>query len=234
MRRGDVGVLVALLASAAHAHALAATRALAPPQRVPIRPARASTHMQAGADDAEFTDSEASAVRDLPTEAEFTDSEISAVMRDLPTDWEKRNAGTWETVEERRMRAINVLRTRALYDVDKQAQLLKDWRRESFYAVTSWYDTGVRLVPKVPPPPPVEVRLEPIEKPGLSASVQASLAAGLLSALAVVGIDIASFGVSGLKPQPAPRALSPAKFQAAPRALSPAKFQAAPRALSPA
>ena len=77
----------------------------------------------------------------------------------------------------------------------KQQELLSAWQQTG----GSWYDAGVRLMPKgvaPPPPPPVEVNLEPIKNQGLTASAQASLFAGLLSAVAVLGIDVTSFGVA--------------------------------------
>ena len=80
-----------------------------------------------------------------------------------------------------------------------QELLLDEWRGGA--SVSSWYDRGIRLpsssataasvaapasapaAPAAPPPPPI------------TASAEASLAAALISAIAVLGIDIASVGV---------------------------------------
>ena len=82
--------------------------------------------------------------------------------------------------------------------------------------VVSWYDSGVRLagapaevqeeavvaemdevVEEVvaPPPPPPPPAPPPPPPPPITASAEASLAAGLISALAVLGVDIASAGI---------------------------------------
>ena len=128
---------------------------------------------------------------------EFTDDEISAVLRrtDVRTDG--------ATVEERRVAAMNVLRFErvkneelALNDRGKQEALRAAWLKSS--GTSSWYDAGVRPISEGSARLPVEVDLEPIEKLGkekLSTSAQASLAVGLLGALAVIGIDIGSVGI---------------------------------------
>ena len=127
---------------------------------------------------------------------EFTDEEISAVLRrtDVRTDG--------ATLEERRVAAINVLRFErmkneelAMNDRGKQEDLRAAWLKSG---TSSWYDAGVRPISEGSAQLPVEVDLEPIEKIGkekLSTSAQASLAVGLLGALAVIGIDIGSVGI---------------------------------------
>ena len=65
--------------------------------------------------------------------------------------------------------------------------------------VTSWYDAGVRLtadepMPAEPEPAPVAAPSPP-PPPALTASAEASLFAALLSGIAVLGVDVASFGV---------------------------------------
>ena len=72
--------------------------------------------------------------------------------------------------------------------------------RAPMMVVTSWYDSGVRLASYTPPaaahkampPPPAPL---PPPPPPLTASAEASLAAAAISAVAVLGIDLASFGV---------------------------------------
>jgi len=188
MRRAVLGLLLvapAPVASISHVFRLPR----APPVPAPPVP-RAMPFMQSGM-----------SVIDKAIEEnrpEFTDDQISAVMRDLPR---LREYG--ETAEERRVRALNVLRLEAraknelaLNDRERQEGLRAAWLKSD--GVASWYDAGVRAIPVGPPRPPVEVDLEPIEQPGkekLSTSAQASLAAGLLTALAVIGIDIGSVGV---------------------------------------
>ena len=128
---------------------------------------------------------------------EFSDDQISAVLRrtDVRTDG--------DTVEQRCVAAMTVLRMErakeepSLSDRQRQKDLCAAWLKSD--GTTSWYDAGVRpILEDGPARPPVEVDLEPIEPPGkkkLSTSAQAGLAASLLSALAVIGIDIGSVGV---------------------------------------
>ena len=128
---------------------------------------------------------------------EFSDDQISAVLRrtDVRTDG--------DTIEQRRVAAMTVLRMErakeepSLSDRQRQKDLCAAWLKSD--GTTSWYDAGVRpILEDGPARPPVEVDLEPIEPPGkkkLSTSAQAGLAASLLSALAVIGIDIGSVGV---------------------------------------
>lgn len=79
-----------------------------------------------------------------------------------------------------------------------QATLLDEWRGGA--SVSSWYDSGIRLPATMasvaapaaaPAPAPPAAPLPPF----ITASAEASLAAALISAIAVLGLDIASVGV---------------------------------------
>lgn len=129
-------------------------------------------------------------MQDTPA-SPFSDDQIAQVMKEMPVDWE-------ESLEDRRSRAIQALEASG---VGQQAVLRDEWA--SSQEVSSWYDAGVRLdtpdepinIDWSPPPPPPEVELEPLEQTKITASAEASLAAGLLSGIAVLGIDIGGLGV---------------------------------------
>lgn len=80
----------------------------------------------------------------------------------------------------------------------ERAEVLAEWRTSE--GTASWYDAGVRLSSPEPEPESAteaepDAVAEVKAKPKLTASAEASLAAALLSGLAVLGIDIAGAGV---------------------------------------
>lgn len=121
----------------------------------------------------------------------FTDEQIARVMADMPPP--KGKQGWEESVEDKRARAIKALKDSGL---GKQIELRETWVAAD--GVSSWYDAGIRLsvpdeVVTVPSEPSVD--LSPMEQTKISASAEASLAAGLLSGIAVLGVDIGGMGV---------------------------------------
>ena len=92
----------------------------------------------------------------------------------------------------------------SLEDDLAQQEVMKSVWRDTL-GPASWYDTGIRLNIEETPPaadlPPLEVEpsakapIDEVANGRMTASAEASLAAALISAIAVLGVDVASFGV---------------------------------------
>ena len=127
--------------------------------------------------------------------AEFTtDDEILAALRPK----EVRTDRPEFTTDDELLAALNrnedaLNSARATLDREKQEELRTAWLKSN--GTSSWYDAGVRLIAERPARQPVKVELERLGKEKLSTSAQASLAVGLLGALAVIGIDLSSVGI---------------------------------------
>ena len=127
--------------------------------------------------------------------AEFTtDDEILAALRPK----EVRTDRPEFTTDDELLAALNrnedaLNSARATLDREKQEELRTAWLKSN--GTSSWYDAGVRLIAERPARQPVKVELEKLGKEKLSTSAQASLAVGLLGALAVIGIDLSSVGI---------------------------------------
>jgi len=126
-------------------------------------------------------------------ECEFSTDQIEEAMRRLPAlSFKEFQEKGVELASEKRERAIKTLRERALLEQGEQAERIGSWKKSlNSVGVSSWYDAGVRLMPEIA----VVEEADPLPDKGLTASAQASLFAGLFAALAVVGVDLASFGV---------------------------------------